>query len=155
MEDLDTNIRNILENLNEYKQMNLFYTAPEEVDIGDEYEIPLNSLVMTRDSIFGSLEDIRNGRISRSQGVLDVWFTEDKEFYLTDGYHRVVEYLMSDKKEVRVKVEGVGYSPYWRIPPENERFIYNNSLKYNGLENLWEKGLLDEIYNILREEGRI
>lgn len=62
-------------------------------------------------------------------------------FLLTDGYHRLVEAMLLEQKEIKCKIDLSGYSDYWAIP--NELFEFQNS-KFQGLEDFASEELLLE-----------
>ena len=139
-------IQEVLLKLNEkrYEQLRLFNTVPSNPEEGDRVVMPLELLVMSENSLRQSLfNDISVGRYSMTKGDIDVWFTEEDFYFLTDGYHRVVEAMLLGKEEMGSKVEGVGYSTYWAVPSERDRFEYRPNMKYKGLEKFAEEGVLD------------
>ena len=92
-------IRNVLDKLNEGKQMKLFNIVPSDVEEEDELELPIKELVLNEDSVKKTLYDYLDGSYSQSSGRLNVWFTDKEEFLLTDGFHRLIEFII-DRKSV-------------------------------------------------------
>ena len=127
-----------LKKLNEY---NLQY------DIGDIIkDFDISKLIMSRDSLYQSYNDvIRNNKESVSTGMpLGVWITDDNEFVLVDGYHRMIDLLFNGIKQADIEIDTVGYSDYWAYP--NDKFDIDYSLKWNGLEDFCDDETLEDDY---------
>lgn len=132
------------------KQMRLFNIVPANPDEGDIIEMPLEFLVMSENSLRKAFYSVLDGRYSMTDHEIDVWYTEDGEYALTDGYHRVAQALTLGKEYLDAKVEGVGYSSYWRIAPENERFEFQSNNEFKGLELFAEKDLIRDLRGELK-----
>jgi hypothetical protein len=102
-------------------------------------ELPIDSLIMTQDELLAAAENIARGYPAVTEGPLEVaYLPKSRRYQLTNGYHRMVEYLLSGKTSVPVKVtEGE-----WNLPPIKGRFKFRPDLKYKGLEDFIEPYLL-------------
>lgn len=104
--------------------------------------ININKLLTSRKSIFNALHnDIRNGRLSKSTGPLEVWKLSDGRLLVVDGYHRLVEAMLKGKKYLNVEVVGEGYTDYWATP-NDDVFMFDNYSQYLGLEGLADETIL-------------
>lgn len=108
-------------------------------------EMPFSDLIISRNSLFGAFRDVSIGRISKTFGPLQVWQTEDGKYQLTDGYHRAFVSLLLGQKITPVKVIGSGYSDYHAVARFGDRFEYSPNLPYQGLENLADDEILEDI----------
>ena len=115
-------------------------------------EIPFANLIISRNSLFRAMQDVEKGRTSKTvNSPIEVWGLEGNQNYqLTDGYHRVFVYLIFGSKSVQAEIIGRGYSDYWTIATLHDRFQYNPTLKFQGLENLADEEILEDLKNKLR-----
>ena len=51
-----------------------------------------------------------------------LYILEENKFLLIDGYHRYVEHLIKEKKEIMCRVNWLGYSLLYDVPSK-ERFV--------------------------------
>lgn len=150
-------VKDVLLRLNEkrYKQMQLFKVVPQNPDIGDKFDMPLELLDMNEKSVRKTLlDDLYMGRFSQSKGEIDVWYSDEERYAITDGYHRAVEAMLLGIDELRARVEGIGYSSYWSLPREGERFEYRPEKEFKGLELFAEDSILEDIREELIESRR-
>lgn len=105
----------------------------------DPTELPIDSLIITKDELNQAVENITRGYPAVTEGPLEVaYLPKSRRFQLTNGYHRMVEYLLSGKTSVPVKAtEGE-----WKLPPMKDRFKFQPGLRYKGLEDFVEPYLL-------------
>jgi len=106
---------------------------------------PLQQLVIGRHALFGAMHNWAAGRKSRTKGPVHVWLTENGEYLLVDGHHRVFELLLSGQVTVDAEVVGQGYSDYYATPQPDQRFVHQLSWKYLGLEDLVDIEILDDL----------
>lgn len=147
-------LQKIILKLNEkkYKQLQLFKVVPQNPDIGDTFKIPLELLDMNEQSVRKTLlDDLYMGRFSQSTGEIDIWYSDEERYAITDGYHRAVEAMLLGIDGLRARVEGVGYSSYWSLPREEERFEYRPNKEFKGLEVFAEDSILEDIREELIE----
>jgi hypothetical protein len=108
------------ESLKKWKQFGLI----EKTEI---CELHFNDLIINSgDSNYGIIatyKNIREGKTSRTAGPIQVcWIREENKFLVTDGYHRLVQYLLEGKTNYLCEIEWTGYSLRWRVPPKGNRF---------------------------------
>ncbi|NIQ13326.1 MAG: hypothetical protein GTO02_02615 [Candidatus Dadabacteria bacterium] len=72
--------------------------------------IPFNKLVIDKLNLEWAIKNIKENRPSRSKdNPMQVAVSRDGKYYLLDGYHRLVEYVMNGK----TKTIGIGLNkPY-------------------------------------------
>jgi hypothetical protein len=105
----------------------------------DPMELPIASLVMTKDELFQAAENIARGYPAMTEGPLEVaYLPKSRRYQLTNGYHRMVEYLLSGKISVPVRVT----KGEWRLPSSKDRFKFQPGLQYKGFEDFMEPYLL-------------
>lgn len=119
------------------------YTGEYDIDdIINNFDI--SKLVVSRDSVFESYKDcIDRNKKSQTVGPLGVWITNDNEYVLVDGYHRLIDMLFTGKQYTDIEIWHIGYSDY-RYP--NDKFEINFSLKWNGLEDICDEEILEMDY---------
>jgi len=111
---------NLNESLEKWKEYGLNQkTEIQELHIND-------LLVNVGDSQYGLIaayNNIREGRGSRSSGPIQVcWIREENKFLVTDGNHRLLQYLLEGKIKYLCEIEWTGYSLKWAVPPKTKRF---------------------------------
>jgi hypothetical protein len=106
--------------------------------------VPFTDLIASHRGLMRAMNDIDRGRISKTQGPIHVWQTE-KGPQLVDGYHRVFAYLLFGKKEVQAEIIGSGYTDYWASVRPDDLFEYLPNAPYQGLENLADEEILEEM----------
>lgn len=117
-----------------------------EYDVDDIIpNFDISKLIMSRDSLYGAYSDCFNyNKKSTTNAPIGVWITDDGEFVLVDGYHRVAEMLLQGIQQTDVEVWNVGYSD-WKYP--DEKFIVDFSLPWNGLEDFADDEILQDDYD--------
>ena len=102
----------------------------------DQEEISIADLLMTKEEISAAVSNLSRGLSSATEGPLTVHYHESiGRFELTNGYHRVVESLMSGKKVVSIKSDGVAT---WKVPKESELFVPDFDSEFFGMEDFIE-----------------
>ncbi len=108
-----------------------------------EQTLPIGSLVMTRSELQMAVENIARGYPAQTEGPVEVAYDRrSKRYHLTNGYHRMIEFIIRGKTNVLVKVTG---EANWKLPPKSDRFVFNPGLPYGGLENFIEPYLLKRL----------
>ena len=97
-------------------------------------ELHINDLIVNSgDSKYGvvaTYNNILEGKSSRTEGPIQVcWIREENKFLVTDGYHRLTEYLLEGKIKYLCEIEWTGYSLKWVVPPKDKRFIIEGLTK--------------------------
>ena len=101
----------------------------------DREEISIADLIMTKEEISDAVSNLSRGLSSVATGPLTVNYHESiGRFELTNGYHRVVEALMSGKKVVPIKNDGAAT---WEVP-KSELFVPDFSSEFFGMEDFIE-----------------
>ena len=102
------------------------------------FNLPVARLVAHRRSVTGALDSCTFGNWSRSSGPLEViaLSNEPGKFQLTDGYHRLIELLLSGA--TTVPVTEIPENDYYAIARPDQRLKWNMSKPYKGLEALIE-----------------
>jgi len=99
-------------------------------------EVPIGQLLMTKEEIAAAVSNLSRGLPSVTQGPLKVNYHESLGRYqLTNGYHRLVEALMSGKTSVQVQNDGPAE---WRPPSKSEIFVPDWNQDYFGMEDFIE-----------------
>ena len=138
----------IRKNINDFKQ---FVNEDKYYDQDDDeyYElinINISDIILSKRSLLGVFDNFLNNKKSQSYNKpLIVWKNDDGKFFLVDGYHRVFDYLMSDKLLQNVIVTGEGYTDYYAEPSGDNIFYANQKYKYNGLENIIDTNMIDSL----------
>lgn len=131
----------IREYLNEQK-----YYDEDDEEYYDLVEVDLSELLLSKRSLLGVLNNFIDGRKSKSLNKpLNVWKSDSGRYFLTDGYHRVFEYLLSDELKQNIIIVGEGYSDYYAEPKGDNIFKVDKSLQFNGLENIIDIGILKSL----------
>ena len=103
--------------------------------------VPISSLIMTKSELFEAVSNITRGYPAQTEGPVEVAYLEAAEAYqLVNGYHRVVELLVSGQDQVQVKVQDEHAS--WDPPPPDDTFVYQPGEQYGGLEDFIEPYLI-------------
>ena len=102
-------------------------------------ELSIDSLVMTKEELIAAVENIARGYPAVTEGPLEVaYLPKSRRYQLTNGYHRMVEYMLAGKTSVPVMV----IQGEWRLPPSKNRFQFQPGLRYKGLEDFIEPYML-------------
>lgn len=103
----------------------------------DTIKINIYDLLLSKKSLLGAFNNIRHGDRSQSRDKpLDVWKNNNGLLFLTDGYHRVFEYLLFSNFEQYIIVVGEGYSDYYAEPKGDNLFKVQPNMLFNGLEDI-------------------
>ena len=74
--------------------------------------------------IVATYNDILEGKTSKSKAPIQVcWIREENKFLVTDGYHRLTQYLLQGKEKYLCEIDWTGYSLEWKVPSKKERLI--------------------------------
>src|ERR1035437_2649117 len=74
---------------------------------------PIRVLSISKRSIQQSMMDIRQNRDSKTEGPIEVMYNIDThQFIVTDGYHRLVNYISKKEQFIPVKIWSTTYSDY-------------------------------------------
>ena len=99
------------------------------------FDIPIAQLLLSKEEIAQAVSNLSRGLGSMTEGPLEVNLHEDSGRYqLTNGYHRVVETMLSGKYQVRVVNEGPAS---WR--PPTDLFKPDWEEEYFGMEEFIER----------------
>jgi hypothetical protein len=97
-------------------------------------------LIMTKEEIEAAVSNLSRGLASQTEGPVEVNLHPSiNQYQLTNGYHRVVEAMMRGETEVPVKDDG---QAEWRPPGRRDRFYYDPSQDYYGMEEFIENYML-------------
>jgi len=121
LKDAITNLHDkqlsIDENINVGISAHDIETLNRGVDLDDAMLIPnfkIKDLSLSKNGLSKALIDIKKGAKSKTDAPIEVMFNiENKQFIVTDGYHRVVEYLLKKKNTISIKVWSTTYSDYY------------------------------------------
>jgi hypothetical protein len=116
-------------------------------DVETPYEIPVDNLLVSRRSMFGTMQDFEDGKSSRTTGPLEVWKMEDGSLQLINGYHRLFQSLLMGCKKVTIQIVGEGYTDYWTKTSSTDKFHFDTNLKFGGLEDLADDDILIDLYD--------
>ncbi len=101
---------------------------PQTLEIAD--------LILTKEEIAAAVSNLSRGLPSQTEGPLEVNFHPSlNQYQLTNGYHRLVEAMVRGETSVPVKDDG---QAAWRPPSRRERFYYDPSQDYYGMEEFIE-----------------
>jgi len=117
-------------------------------------KIKLEDLVMHKTSLKKSLVDCVDGRYSRTRGPVEVYPVpgEAGKLQLTDGYHRVVELLIQGGRTVETVPTPTKGKGNWAAPAKGvERFMYQPTKKFRGLEALGNEDDIQAVHDDLYE----
>jgi hypothetical protein len=75
--------------------------------------IHIDQIACDRNSLFKTMQDMQNGKISYSGSKpLDIFFVSEgkykDKYVLKDGYHRLFALMLQGKKEIQVFVDEIG-----------------------------------------------
>ena len=141
--------------IREYLNENKYYDEDNE-EYYDLIEVDLSELLLSKRSLLGVLNNFIDGRKSKSLNKpLNVWKSDNGRYFLTDGYHRVFEYLLSDELKQNAIIVGEGYSNYYAEPNGDDIFKVNKNLQFNGLENIIDINILKSLNGDFLNEGNI
>ena len=113
--------------------------APNKI-VGQVMEMPIGQLLMTKEEIVAAVDNLSRGLPSMTEGPVEVDYHESiKRYQLTNGYHRLVETLMSGRSDITVKVDSIAS---WRPPSGNELFVPDWNEEYHGMEEFIEVYIL-------------
>jgi hypothetical protein len=121
----------------------------------------LGNLVVFRSSLYRAFDDCERGKCSHTKGPVEVFplRSEQGKYQLFDGYHRLIEYLTARKHlknnhTIPVKiVDKEWVRKTYSIAPEGDRWEYDGSLKYGGLEDLADEEIIDDLANQLQKNS--
>lgn len=103
----------------------------------DILKISIDDLILSKKSVIGAFKNFIDGRSSKSTDMpIEIWKTENGENLVVDGNHRVVEGILKGVRQFDAIIVGEGWSDYWAVPSEENKFIPNSKQKYGGLENI-------------------
>lgn len=125
----------------------------EEADEDDEYEIELDDLVPTQQTVnMRRVEDVTG-----SDKPIKVWINEDGEPEIIDGHHRSVAYKVNGNKTIRAKVykaSGFTATAGSRRAPKKDR-IYGSRKNKKGSASGTRKIVFSKrVEDTLREKVR-
>lgn len=87
-------------------------------------KFPIKALSLSKNAISKTIEDIKANRGSRSKEPIEVMYNiYSGQFVITDGYHRVVEYISKRKLSIPAKVWSTTYSDYYANIQINDLFF--------------------------------
>ena len=125
------------------KIINEEYTVLGEVPYGATGVLPIGSLLLTKEEIQAAVDNLSRGLPSMTEGPLEVnYHPAIDKFQLTNGYHRLVEALMSGQSEVKVQNTG---QATWKPPSHDDIYKPDWSARYYGMGNFIEDYLLRRI----------
>jgi len=131
--------------IREYLNENKYYDEDDE-EYYDLIIIDLSKLLLSKRSLLGVLDDFNNNKKSHSKHKpLNVWASDDGTYFLTDGYHRVFEYLLFNDIKQNAIIIGEGYSDYYAEPKGDNIFKVYPNMKFNGLENIIDIDMLESL----------
>ncbi len=83
------------------------------------HTVPIKKLTLNKAALERATKHVDAGQLSKTEGPLHVWLTENKKLLLVDGYHRLADGLRNKVTSVPIKVIGRGKNDYWTEPPED------------------------------------
>jgi len=131
--------------------MNLMDTLKKGIDREDAILIekfPIKSLSLSKKAINAGMVDVRKGSGSFTKGPVEVMYNiENGQFIITDGYHRIVDYLSKKKQFIPIKIWSTTYSDYHANIQKDDLFF--EPIPLNSFPSFGEDVLLEEQTNIL------
>jgi len=103
--------------------------------------IKLSDLIISKRILYWALSDCAQGEFSKTHGSLVVTPAGNK-YRLVDGYHRLVEILMTWKKEVVCIIDEDTDCDI----QEDDMFRFNESERFCGLEVLADSEHLEDVF---------
>ena len=100
-------------------------TEPENLlEVASVGDIPLGKVFVRITSIEAAVQNVRDGKPSKAEGLPFVWPIEDGDYYLWDGHHRVVQQWIKDAPEtLTLQVEQMSQYPYEKVPTTDKQFL--------------------------------
>jgi len=96
----------------------------------------ISSLLITKSELFDAISNVYRGYRAQTEGPVEVaYMPQVGRYQLVNGYHRMVEFIVSGQDRVLVKINGEDTS-HWRVPAANELFVYQPDMEYGGLEEI-------------------
>ena len=131
--------------------VNLMDTLKKGIDKEDAILIekfPIKSLSLSKRGINQSMMDVRQNRGSFTKGPVEVMYNiENGQFIITDGYHRIVDYLSKKKQFIPVKIWSTTYSDYYANIQKDDLFFV--PVPINSFPSFGEAATIKEQTNIL------
>ena len=121
-------------------------TFKEYLTEGYYKTIKIENIVADRDVMYRTMNDIDRGEVSRTDKKVLTFLKiegEKGKYQLTDGNHRLFQWLLQGVKQVRGYIEL--YSDYWAIADKKGRIQFDSKMKYGGLEDLADVEILDDL----------
>ena len=102
--------------------------------------------------MIATYRDIQEGRLSKTKGPIQVcWIREENKFLVTDGYHRLLQYLLEGRTEYLCEIEWTGYSLEWKVPTRENRFILKENNKMKITQSQLRQIIKEELETVLNE----
>ncbi len=102
--------------------------------------------------MIATYRDIQEGRLSKTKGPIQVcWIREENKFLVTDGYHRLLQYLLEGRTEYLCEIEWTGYSLEWKVPTRENRFILKENNKMRITQSQLRQIIKEELETVLNE----
>ena len=100
-------------------------TEPESLlDIDSVVDIPCGKVFVRITSIEAAVQNVRDGKPSKTEWLPFIWPIEDGDYYLWDGHHRVVQKWIKDAPEtLTLQVEQMSQYPYAKVPTTDKQFL--------------------------------
>ena len=86
--------------------------------------VPIEVLSTLATAYSGALTSVERGRVSQTEGPIDVWLQADKRLLIVDGHHRFAQAVRDGASTVEVNLLGEGYSDtYVEVTDENGVYV--------------------------------
>lgn len=111
-------------------------------------DVCISKILVNRESLFKTLNDIMNGKFSKSSDDLECIYNSQGNLQLIDGHHRLLEGLLTSKNKFDIKItmdERFGYHhPYFARIEKEKAIELDPDMLYGGLEDLADDEILNE-----------
>jgi hypothetical protein len=104
--------------------------------------VPLSKLVLTKSELQAAVENITRGYPAMTEGPVLVVDMGRGLYQLVNGYHRLIPMMLSGADSVLALVDVSAGKRPWGLPTRSDRFRYDPSLPYKGLETFLEPYML-------------
>ena len=79
--------------------------------------------------------------------------TYKNKFLVTDGYHRLLQYLLEGRTEYLCEIEWTGYSLEWKVPTKGNRLALKERDKMKITQSKLRQIIKEELEAVIDEGG--
>jgi hypothetical protein len=116
-------------------------------------KFPIKSLSLSKKAINQSMIDVRQGSRSFTKGSIEVMYNiENGQFIVTDGYHRIVDYLSKKQQFIPAKIWSTTYSDYHANIQKDDLFF--EPIPMNSFPSFDDPNIIKEIVKEIISEAK-